>query len=58
MRRSLHSAVEPLRPEGMPDPLAVALSLREYGECFPGLERYAQGDLEPAADAAKREAGR
>jgi len=58
MRRSFHSAGEPFRPKGMQDPLAVALSLREYGECFPGLERYEQGDLEPSADAAKREAGR
>jgi hypothetical protein len=42
----------------MPDPLAVALSLREYDECFPGLERYEQGDLEPSVEAANREAGR
>jgi len=28
------------RRSGMPDPLSVAMSLREYGESFPGLEQY------------------
>ena len=54
MRWGLHSAGEPFRPDGMPDPLAVALSLREYGECFPGLERYQEGGLDQAPDAERK----